>query len=103
MRNDDYLGGFKDLAKGCNKLAFCCAIQKLSPAGGPPFGSPGLPTNRPAHPCLRQGLGRTTFTLPLGRAFAAPEPSRSEPKLPQLVKAVTPRPSPVYAGLTIKP
>jgi hypothetical protein len=103
MRNDDHLGGFENLAKGCNKFAFCCAIQKLSPVGGPPCGSPGLPTSRPAHPRLRRGLGRTTFTLPLGRAFAAPEPSRSEPKLPRLVKAVTLVSSPVYAGLTIKP
>jgi hypothetical protein len=82
MRNDDYLGGFENLAKGCNKLAFCCAIQKLSPVGGPPCGSPGLPTRRPALPACGGFLGRTTFTLPLRRAFAAPEPSRSEPKLP---------------------
>src|SRR5690242_16866570 len=103
MRNDDHLGGFENLAKACNKLTFCCAIQKLSPVGGPPCGSPGLPTSHPARPCQRQGLGRTTFNLPLGPAVAVPEPSRSEPKLPssrnKLAKAVAPRPSPVYAGL----
>jgi hypothetical protein len=101
MRNDDHFGAFENLTKGRNELTFCCAIQKFSPVGGPPCGSPGLPTSRPAHPACGGFLGRTTFTLPPGRAFGAPEPSRSEPKLPSFSEAVAPRPSPVYAGLSI--
>jgi hypothetical protein len=99
MRNDDHFGGFENLAKGRNKFAFCCAIQKLSPVGGPPCGSPGLPTSRPAHPRLRRVLGRTTFTLPLGRAFARPS-RRGQNR--SCLGSSKPRPlvsSPVYAGL----
>ena len=35
MSNDDDLGGLEDLAKGRDELAFCRAIQELSPVGGP--------------------------------------------------------------------
>src|ERR1700751_994825 len=90
MRNDNHLGGFENLAKGCNKFAFCCAIQKLSPVGGP-CGSPGLATRRPAPPRLGRGFGQDAVPPAPRTCFRAPEPSRSEPKLPRLVKAATPR------------
>src|SRR6516225_11010690 len=101
MRNNDDLGGFENLAKDSNKLAFCCAIQKLSPVGGPPCGSPGLPTSRPAHPCQRQVFGqddihpapraccRRTRAVEV-RTEAAPARGTNPRKL------WPPRPSPVY-------
>ena len=91
MRNDNDLGGFENLAKGCNKLTFCCAIQKLSPVGGPPCGSPGLPTSHPAHPRQQRGFGQDDIHPAPRTCLRAPEPSRSEPKLSQLAKAATPR------------
>src|SRR5215472_15585671 len=56
MRNNDDLGGFENLAKSPNKLVFCCAIQKLSPVGGPPCGSPGCRPAVPHTPCQRTGF-----------------------------------------------
>ncbi len=41
MSNDDHLGGFENLAKGADQLAFCRAVHVLSPVGGPLRKPPG--------------------------------------------------------------
>src|SRR5215471_11562629 len=98
MRNDNHLGGFENLAKGCDKLALCCAIQKLSPVGGPLCGSPGLPTSRPAHPRLRRGFGQDDIHPAPRTCFRSARAVEVRTEALRLAKAVTPRPSPVYAG-----
>jgi hypothetical protein len=70
MSNDDDLGAFEHLAKGRHELAFCRAIQNLSPLGGPLCGPPARcqPSRRSL---LTEGRpGRTISTLPPGTLSA---------------------------------
>src|SRR5580700_7911690 len=98
MSNHDDLGGFEHLAKGRHELAFCRAIQNLSPVGGPLCGPPARCQPSRQSLLAEERLGRTITTLPPG-SLSATGPSRSEPKGKSASRKACPRPSPVYAGL----
>jgi hypothetical protein len=63
MSDHNDLGGLEDLAKDRDHLAFCRAIQKLSPVGGPPCERPpGCCPPSCAKPIeVIDEPGRTTF------------------------------------------
>src|ERR1700689_4515787 len=79
MRDHDNVGGFEHRAKVADHFAFCRTIQTLSPVGG--LARAGVDALHPA---------------PRDPVMHRRGPSRSEPR-------TKPRPSPVYAGLAIKP
>ena len=98
MRNDDYLGGFENLAKGCDQLAFCCAIQKLSPVGGPLLRLAGFADQPSRSSPLAAGSGQDDVHPAPRTCFRSARAVEVRTEAVRLVKAVTPRPSPVYAG-----